>query len=524
MYTSVEGSILANSLVFYTGGFAPWIAWILFTVVVAIICGGLGMVLYDSNQIQRFLKLSFVFAFIDGLNYASLLPDATGSAALAGGDAVFSGWLISTFRTGTFLGILTLYLFIIQDPNQYVQIWAKTIYTVNAVLMCVGTVLLVAVILSCHASAISFTAAQILLIAARLCSGVAGSYQFIATICLTMYSSPADLVGNFVNFSFARMLGSGCGPILCAIAHFMLDGVVQPFLETPVTMMPIQLFLLTIILVCMKMPTVDIETVMAQQRDAGLQEERHGHRVAFICVGLTFVAIRGFIVSGVEAGSSMILDIEYLWSIVQVGFAIGITYLVCIPLMAVHTFVKNRQLLTEWGIFRGLMILTAVGAVCFQPFLCSFAPCPFIILVGDALVFPCFYFASEIVTAIYMRQVFTKGVFGRETVILLRYFFVDGIGRTIGPPLARSTLIGSDGQYQGREVYATMQAITILASWMVVEVAYHFTQSWISDKASTVDKQRPHLLPVHSEKESPEDTDARSDYGTLTPARDFKDK
>jgi len=522
MHTAVEG-ILASNLAVYTGGFAPWVAWTFFIAVIAIICYGLGMVLYDSNQIQRFLKLSFVFGFVDGLNYASMLPDATGSAALAGGDAVFSGWLISTFRTGTFLGILALYLFIIQDPNQYVQIWAKTIYTANAVLMCISTVLFVAVILSCHSSTLSFTAAQILLITARFISGAAGSYQFIATICITIYSSPVDIVGNFVSFSFARMLGSGCGPILCAIAHFMLEGVVQPFLETPVTMMPIQFFLLMTILICMKMPMVDIEAVIAQQNGAGLREERHGHRVAFICVGLMFVAVRGFIVSGVEAGSSMILDIEYLWSIVQVGLAIGITYLVCLPLMAVQTFVKNRQLLTEWGIFRGLMILTAVGAVCFQPFLCSFAPCPFIILIGDALVFPCFYFASEIVSGIYMRQVFTKGVFGRETVILLRYFFVDGIGRTIGPPLARSTLI-DEGRYQGREVYATMQVVVILASWVVIELAYHVTRSWISEKAIAVDKQRPDMLPLHSTRESPDDTDACSDYGTLSVARDLKDK
>jgi hypothetical protein len=284
------------------------------------------------------------------------------------------------------------------------------------------------------------------------------------------------------------MLGGGCGPLLCAFAHFALGGVVQPFLETSVVMLPIQLFILIAVRVCMEMPTADTSAIMPHQISNVLQQGANGHRVAFICVALAFVGVRGFIVSGVEAGTSMILETEFGWSVVNVGLAIGITYLMCIPLKAVHAYVGRRGLLTEWEMFRALMALTFLGAFCFQEFLCKYAPCPFIILVGDALVFPCFYFASGLIDGILMRQVSNEGFFRQETVILMKVLMVDGIGRTFGPPLARSTMF-DHGHYYGRDLYASMQAFCIFAAYLVMESTWFASRSHLYQTVTAVDKK-----------------------------------
>ena len=50
-------------------------------------------------------------------------------------------------------------------------------------------------------------------------------------------------------------------------------------------------------------------------------------RVLMVCMFLLMTALRGFVVSGLEAATSLLLQAQYSWDTTSIGLAIGVCFL-----------------------------------------------------------------------------------------------------------------------------------------------------------------------------------------------------
>merc|ERR1719362_116247 len=71
-------------------------------------------------------------------------------------------------------------------------------------------------------------------------------------------------------------------------------------------------------------------------------------KAVLVCTGLVMNALRGFVISGLEAATSLLLEEEFAWRRRDIGVVIGICFLSCIPVKALYENLKGELKLTQW--------------------------------------------------------------------------------------------------------------------------------------------------------------------------------
>eukprot|EP00746_Dinoflagellata_sp_MGD_P151899 gnl/MRDRNA2_/MRDRNA2_83310_c0_seq1.p1 gnl/MRDRNA2_/MRDRNA2_83310_c0~~gnl/MRDRNA2_/MRDRNA2_83310_c0_seq1.p1 ORF type:complete len:340 (-),score=67.94 gnl/MRDRNA2_/MRDRNA2_83310_c0_seq1:12-986(-) len=172
---------------------------------------------------------------------------------------------------------------------------------------------------------------------------------------------------------------------------------------------------------------------------------------------MTYGVERALMVSALEAATSLILEIEFGWDINDVGLAVGLTFLLGLPVTLLLDLGRKNGMISETKLLTGLAITVVTSSVFFFPnitlaFGASGLPTVVIILMADCLIFSSGFFANGILDGFAVQCSVPGTVCSLENINLIDAFGQDTLARLTGPALARY-LTSS----HGRGAYSILQ-------------------------------------------------------------------
>lgn len=187
----------------------------------------------------------------------------------------------------------------------------------------------------------------------------------------------------------------------------------------------------------------------------------------------SYGAERAFTIAGVEVATLMMLETTYGWSVEMCGFVLttvaGLSNVGCLTLLVL----LRNGLVAEKPTFRLLATCSLIGgALLFQ--FSRFGPIS--LLTADTIIYCSASVANGVAEGWATRAVKPGTSFNNETRLVIMVTTVT-LARLVSPPLSRGLI-----ELGGRNAYAAMQLVLIVAGFMTVMKVYAVIQS--VDKAS----------------------------------------
>jgi len=203
-------------------------------------------------------------------------------------------------------------------------------------------------------------------------------------------------------------------------------------------------------------PKADITGSQNQVAEVTSPIDDHRHWVIIGCLAITM--LRGFCVSGLEAATTMILEVDHRWKAQSIGIVISMTFLAIVPLRWGHGKLKDR--LSVATCIRSLAAFSIVGSI-----LMSMAPhYAWRLILADIILFPSFYWGDALVMGLMAQHLSPTGsLLDANNAPGLQLLTVS-CGRFLGPISARA-LIAQGGQ----STYAVMQVMAGVLFLVVFE-------------------------------------------------------
>merc|ERR1719401_258984 len=207
------------------------------------------------------------------------------------------------------------------------------------------------------------------------------------------------------------MIGMGTGLCTAGFARFVDDAACPGRAEARYEVTP--LVGVTLGIVCMvsvfwliplsNVQEFDPANPMSEMVHTRSARSNRAHQMIVICC-LAFSTLRGFIMSGVEVATAMLLEVDYKWSLEWISIAIGFCFSACIPVqLAYHRFGANLSV-KSW--IRSMLALAALGCLLYfrLPHWILAAVDPkfqtlvqgAVLLLADALVSPSFLLSDAL--------------------------------------------------------------------------------------------------------------------------------
>merc|ERR1719203_2110791 len=214
-------------------------------------------------------------------------------------------------------------------------------------------------------------------------------------------------------------------------------------------------------------------------------------RVLMAVVFLVMTALRGFVIAGLEAATSLLLEDSYGWEPVAIGYAIGACFLFSVPVKVVYNIFRDWLSTQSW--IRLYTIVATFAALLLFKTSCtllggSSAACAGTLFAADSVLFPTLFLAEALAAGSLFESEFllpADSWFAPNMMVLYRSIALFGIGRVPASPIAR--LIIDEG---GRNAYAVLQ-ITSTVAWLILyEVFDYFaTLKKLNDKTAPFDQE-----------------------------------
>jgi len=292
------------------------------------------------------------------------------------------------------------------------------------------------------------------LLAARICQGFGhGLNDQFMKCCIVKLAAACDRPRHSLKKFVANTLGIGCGPIIIALAYFFFhDDVVDAAGLTngaQISMLTAQWQLTMTITVLIS--AILLYPSLEEVSDFGKANSLvGGHQTAVLLASIFMDALRGFITSGVEAASCLLLQDHFAWRQDSIGFCIGMTFCLVVPGYMLHKQYQARYSDIAWiRIYTGIAMLATA--------LLGTAQKPLGILAADSIIFPSIYLAGALNMGILNTSVFPDGsLLDANNVMLINGIISNGIGRFAGPIFSRSLIA-----HLGQKAYASCQALAI---------------------------------------------------------------
>eukprot|EP00933_Yihiella_yeosuensis_P031839 TRINITY_DN25442_c0_g1_i1.p1 TRINITY_DN25442_c0_g1~~TRINITY_DN25442_c0_g1_i1.p1 ORF type:complete len:903 (+),score=181.96 TRINITY_DN25442_c0_g1_i1:73-2781(+) len=296
-----------------------------------------------------------------------------------------------------------------------------------------------------------------ILIISRMCLGISGAVSLLMRMMAQKVSPEHELVP----YNFYRMalqpLGLGVGPLLSTFtcSAVKCDGV-RERAAAPLVLMS---FLWVLLLLAFQALPKDIDELLkakqaedAEMGAARAQEEsscQHGTshipwlpawcRQSIILCGMIFGLARALMVSQVESGTAMLLQVEFGWTTQAIALGIGLSLLGGLPSAFTIQFWRRRMtdssLLCFWTgllVLAVLLLFPQVSAV-----LVSSDRTPLMLLMLDSFFFSALYLASGVFDGIAAVSALPGTLFSQENYILCDTILQNSLARFAGPILAR---------------------------------------------------------------------------------------
>eukprot|EP00421_Protoceratium_reticulatum_P052566 CAMPEP_0168507002 /NCGR_PEP_ID=MMETSP0228-20121227/77659_1 /TAXON_ID=133427 /ORGANISM="Protoceratium reticulatum, Strain CCCM 535 (=CCMP 1889)" /LENGTH=478 /DNA_ID=CAMNT_0008524101 /DNA_START=71 /DNA_END=1507 /DNA_ORIENTATION=- len=212
------------------------------------------------------------------------------------------------------------------------------------------------------------------------------------------------------------------------------------------------------------------------------RDAKYWQRVVLICGCFSLTGLRSFGVSGIEVVVAELLERKQQWDQRITGVTIGLIFLCCVPLKATHSQLQHSLSVTGW--IRLLSMVATLGTLLLfteSYKIAHLAPAAVLVAAG-VIVFPTFYLSDALSTGLMHQHVLGEGSLFDGNHAQLWYNLSQGLGRFLGPWLARLTL-----QVAGQDWFAAKQLAVTSLFLLLFELSVRpFIRSPKSPRESTL--------------------------------------
>jgi len=287
-------------------------------------------------------------------------------------------------------------------------------------------------------------------------SGSCQQFYVSGMLHLTPVAARSEHTARWV---FSGMLAIGLGPVFAAAVqgldpcsdgpHFELVGHAQ-----------IVVALGSMTAVAWLHPDLkDCSDCMESDSEEGPKSGERWQRRMVVCGCLVMASLRSFGVSAIEVVIAMLLEENYQWDQRATGLTIGSVFLCCIPLKIVYSLVNRRMSVVGWVRLLALvaaagtgLLFTATGRVlCLDRLHIHGAQQ---LILAGVVVFPTFYLSDALGSGLMHQHVLPEGSLLDGNHAQLWYNLMQGMGRFLGPWLARSAVY-----MYGQDSFAAQQLL-----------------------------------------------------------------
>ncbi|CAK0900398.1 unnamed protein product [Prorocentrum cordatum] len=433
----------------------------------------------SSAALQRF---GWICMFVSKVLFTKLIPESYAIAELCGLNPSTSGLLVSVYAGAHMIGYGILWGMFRSSTQKLSSAELFSAYAMAAICLTVGTVGFAAVTPHVEYFPHVWLRGGALLLC-RAIAGVGGGMMVYAALNVASSNgTPEQKRENTAWLTVASAVGAGCGPILASASQSIrqlmsVDGF--QFYDD----------VLLCFAVCMgvsRLRGLSRDTAehaafqkVQQPPEAPLQLRHASKRALLWCASLC--CIRTFVMSGAEVATALILEESASWSRVSIGLAIGVAFLLSWPVKAI----LGR---TQFGITAASTQILLVGALLATLMMSRSMAIPpgsfWSLLAADTILLPQLIVAGGYLDGIMLSLPSLApgpGMPSQHDVQLLRGFCTDGLGRFMGPPIAR-WIATSSGFCDGQDLYSIVQfcgiAVMIVVFKMFVLPAYDEARGW----------------------------------------------
>lgn len=443
---------------------------------------------YRNSIVDRACMLQLCLLFIQHLTYMLIVPSSFTLSKALGQGAAYSGWIIGAHMAGVCAGGVLMWFLFVVDPDAWrggraLMLCATCLNLVGAGLFCFVT-------FSAEGSGTDLASSAgmaVVAVVSRVIDGFgAGINVQFGLVSIVHLMASSARTGWMASNQFAVMAAMGLGPILASFMSAASSGFTEsaaaPLRSVGVTYVGLAF---TVVVVAWSLYPTALESVedfqpptpQASSPDQGkprtLEEQGRAwakSRILLQCAALVMCGLRGYVVSGLEAATPMLLETDFGWTAANSGYAIGICFLFCIPVKLLFNLLGDR-LDVSW-MTRSAAAVSMVGAVMLSSKACQVlhmeGSCgALLLLAGCAILFPAIFMGDALTLglSVMSHNVMPSGSwFDTNMVGLYRLIGLSAIGRTLGPPNARAIIVAS-----GQDGYAFVQLCAALAFLVLLE-------------------------------------------------------
>lgn len=406
--------------------------------------------------------------FLSLVLHTMLIVDALALSKLLGRTGSFSGLLISLFMLGVCLGMLPTWLILKCDPESW-RNKPRTILMSGLSISCVGAFvyLLVVCLVTGADSGWELSSLTFMLASARTLVGVGSgvSIQFVFATYPRLFVAP-DRPWRMTALVFMSTLGIACGPLLSTAVHATGCTNTAP---RDLGLVQFVMILGSLLMVSVLYPNQDaVEDHMPEEAEPDIHLQGDGLRKGcFIGACLAMCTMRAFVVSALEAATSMLLEDTYQWSAAAIGVSVAASLLIAIPIRGVFLMTRDLMLPTTW--IRVTVVVALLGSVLMMP---RFSPglpgstlASVSLLVADSICFSCFYLGDSVSLGLMQQHCTAHTFLDLNNVSFVSLLLMNGVGRFLGPWLARVWVESS-----GQQRYAISQLFNCVVYLIIFEL------------------------------------------------------
>mmetsp|Transcript_34366 Transcript_34366/g.78723 ORF Transcript_34366/g.78723 Transcript_34366/m.78723 type:complete len:342 (+) Transcript_34366:731-1756(+) len=192
-------------------------------------------------------------------------------------------------------------------------------------------------------------------------------------------------------------------------------------------------------------------------------------RSTLVRTAVAIQVLRGLVMAGIEAGTALILDLEFGWSVVTIGVALGMSFFIGCALYFILREAADAE--NELMMSRLCAVVAVVAAIFlfYSPFArMNRLLVALMILLASATIVACLYTSCGVVEGLSARCCCNEDE--QRQAVFWQIMCGLGLGRVIGYVLCLALLTGQRSMQQGRDAYAAAQFVFLVFSVLLHEV------------------------------------------------------
>lgn len=422
------------------------------------------------HHVIQVSSMGYIFLFT--MSVTAIIPEAYGLMLTEGKGPTASGWLIGS--PWAFCAFSSLCMRPLVANDCWSQSRNRLIVVCSYVLM--ASSVLVFAMAANHADVLG-NRRFFLLVTSRITMGLADGPNLILTVMTWKITPRTEMVRYEISRVCCKCAGIGMGPILSSLVA-LVSGAEGAAARSAHSSYIIAVCWIIFGVATWQAIPLDLtqHIKMKEAEDIKSSTDEHGAQDAAStlaieslpeqvrkkvwCSVVMYGTERTFVVSGLEAGTALVLETEFRWDTKYIGLAIGLTFLGGLPLAIVANAIQRPSSFMSAKLMCVAAALSVVSSICLFPSIGQYlstlsgsnAVGP--LLLADSIIFTGGYLANGVMDAYAVRSSMPGTIFSIENLKLIDSVIQNSLARFIAPPIARWCL-----ESHGRTYYASGQLI-----------------------------------------------------------------